>query len=233
MPQQQLNDETTFTGSSWDADDSPLSTVRSVIGVVGNTSAPKQGKLTMFPVRVNEQLPASNIAGMPGRRREDKPRLVKPPFIVTENKTMLTCDGVANYFLAHVSEDEGDLISNLKLQKLMYYAQGFHLALHDTPLFPESIEAWMHGPVVPELYQVYKQYGAGALPLPTGIDFSIYDEETRELLDEVNSVFGQFSAWKLANMTHGEPPWQEAAKDKSEISHEAMKSYFKTQLISG
>jgi uncharacterized phage-associated protein len=50
---------------------------------------------------------------------------------------MLNCDDVAKYFLAQASEDAGDLISNLKLQKLVYYAQGFHLALYDTPLFPE------------------------------------------------------------------------------------------------
>jgi uncharacterized phage-associated protein len=50
---------------------------------------------------------------------------------------MLNCDEVAKYFLAQADEDAGDLISNLKLQKLVYYAQGFHLALYDIPLFPE------------------------------------------------------------------------------------------------
>ena len=69
---------------------------------------------------------------------------------------MLSCDDAAKYFLAQVSEDAGDLISNLKLQKLLYYAQGFHLALYDQPLFPEAIEAWTHGPVVPDLYRHYK-----------------------------------------------------------------------------
>ncbi len=61
---------------------------------------------------------------------------------------MLSCDDAAKYFLAQTSEDAGDLISNLKLQKLLYYAQGFHLALYDEPLFPEAIEAWTHGPVL-------------------------------------------------------------------------------------
>ena len=64
----------------------------------------------------------------------------------------------AKYFLAQASEDAGDLISNLKLQKLVYYAQGFHLALYDEPLFLEAIEAWTHGPVVPDLYRHYKKY---------------------------------------------------------------------------
>ena len=60
---------------------------------------------------------------------------------------MLSCHDVAKYFLALTDEDAGDLISNLKLQKLVYYAQGFHLALFDTPMFGEPIEAWTHVPL--------------------------------------------------------------------------------------
>lgn len=145
---------------------------------------------------------------------------------------MLSCFDVAKYFLAQASEDAGDLISNLKLQKLLYYAQGFHLALYDKPLFPEPIEAWIHGPVVPALYEYYKKYGAGAIDYPRDVDFSIYDDETRSFLDEVYSVFGQFSAWKLRNMTQEEYPWKLAVQNNSEISHKSMKEYFKTQLES-
>lgn len=181
-----------------------------------------------FPTANNSSLIRQNLTA---RSKTTDKR--KSPVILIENNQMLNCYGVAEYFLAHISEDEGDLISNLKLQKLLYYAQGFHLALYDTALFPERIEAWMHGPVVPDLYHEYKKYGGGALPLPKGVDFSIYNEQTRDLLDEVSSVFGQFSAWKLANMTHDEPPWKEAAPNKSEITHEALTAYFKTQLISG
>lgn len=143
---------------------------------------------------------------------------------------MLSCYDAAKYFLAQASEEAGDLISNLKLQKLVYYAQGFHLALYDEPLFPEAIEAWTHGPVVPDLYHHYKKYGAGAIPRPEDIDFSIYDEETKSLLDEVYSVFGQFAAWKLGNMTHEEAPWKLAAQNSGKITHQSLKEYFKTQL---
>jgi len=143
---------------------------------------------------------------------------------------MFSCHDIANYFLAQVNEDVGDLISNLKLQKLMYYAQGFHLALNDAPLFPEEIEAWIHGPVVPILYHACKKYGSGAIPSPVDTDFPIYPEETRELLDEIYSVFGQFSAWKLRNMTHEEPPWKDAIDEIRIITHESMKEYFKTQI---
>ncbi|NOT58990.1 MAG: SocA family protein [Acidobacteria bacterium] len=143
---------------------------------------------------------------------------------------MLACQNVANYFLSQVDEEAGDLISNLKLQKLVYYAQGFHLAMYDQPLFPEAIEAWGHGPVVPTLYQSFKAYGSQPLPCPVDLDFSIYSPETKELLDEVYSVYGQFSAWKLRNMTHEEPPWKNT-KLSEVISHDSMRDYFKTLLV--
>ena len=142
---------------------------------------------------------------------------------------MLSCYDVAQYFLAKVDEDAGDLMSNLKLQKLMYYAQGCALALLDRPLFPEPLVAWVHGPVVPALYHEYKGYGAGPVPSPATLDFSKYDQETRDLLDEVYAVYGQFSAWKLRNMTHQEPPWYETPEG-GEISHDALRSYFTTQV---
>jgi uncharacterized phage-associated protein len=144
---------------------------------------------------------------------------------------MLSCQDVAKYFLSLTDEDAGDLISNLKLQKLVYYAQGFHLALYNKPLFDESIEAWTHGPVVPELYYDYKDFGANAIPRPTDMDFSIYDKQTRELLDEVYQVHGQFSAWKLRNMTHDEPPWKNAIANGGVITANSMKEFFKTQLV--
>lgn len=143
---------------------------------------------------------------------------------------MLSCHDVAKYFLALTDEDAGDLISNLKLQKLVYYAQGFHLALFDTPMFNEPIEAWTHGPVVPVLYHDYKNYGSGPIPSPDNMDFGVYSEDARELLNEVYSVFGQFSAWKLRNMTHQEPPWVDASGQAGVISHESMKEYFITQV---
>ena len=144
---------------------------------------------------------------------------------------MLACRDVARYLLSLTDEDAGDLMSNLKLQKLVYYTQGFHLAIFDEPLFPEDIMAWTHGPVVPSLYREYRQFGAGAIPVPGDLDDEIYDEQTKQFLNEVYSVYGQFSAWKLRNMTHEEPPWKEASESKEPISHATMKEYFKTLVI--
>lgn len=136
---------------------------------------------------------------------------------------------VAKYFVSVVDEEAGDSISNLKLQKLLYYAQGAYLALYDEPLFPEPIEAWMHGPVVPEVYRHYRKFGAGPIPVDR-INLQEYPARVREVLDEVNTVYGQFTASKLRAMTHLEPPWLNTPQ-REEISIESMKEFFKTLVI--
>ncbi|EHY5091032.1 DUF4065 domain-containing protein, partial [Escherichia coli] len=101
------------------------------------------------------------------------------------------------------------------------------------PLFQNKMEAWMHGPVVPELYRRYKQYGNGAIPSPESFDAEKFSEEQLELLEEVWDVFGQFSAWKLRNMTHEESPWRSnyiEGVGGSEISSKEMAEYFATRI---
>lgn len=146
---------------------------------------------------------------------------------------MLSALDVGHYFLATQPEDAGEAISNLKLQKLCYYAQGFYLALNDgIPLFKDGIEAWAHGPVIPQLYHIFKGYRDGPIPIPEGVDIAGYPEDVRALLDDISDVYGQFSAWKLRNMTHDEPPWRDAYRkmEGSEISRDAMCEYFATQI---
>ena len=151
---------------------------------------------------------------------------------------MLTCFEVADYFLSQCNRESGDLISNLKLQKLVYYAQGVSLAVLDRQLFPERIEAWKHGPVVPDLYQKYKPYGDCGLP-HVCIDINKYTHEELSLLSFVDEEYGQFSAWKLRYMTHSEPPWKDAYLDfgfgsgytNETIHHDAIKTHFASVLI--
>lgn len=146
---------------------------------------------------------------------------------------MPSAEDVANYFLASVDEEAGDSLSNLKLQKLCYYAQGYCLALRGAPLFPEEIQAWLHGPVVPSLYYKFRQYKADPIPRPEGFDPSgSLDRGIREILDEVNEVYGQFTASKLRNMTHAEPPWALAYAEapSTAISHQVMREYFSTLI---
>lgn len=142
----------------------------------------------------------------------------------------VTAMQVAQHFLALQDEDAGDLISNLKLQKLLYYAQGIHLALSGQPLYPERIEAWQHGPVVPEIYHAFKEYRARPIPVEKGKRPAIRDEAVIDFLNEVYDVFGQYSAWKLRNMTYEEPPYKEAEDSQGEISQAAMRHYFQRCL---
>lgn len=127
-------------------------------------------------------------------------------------------------------------MSNLKLQKLLYYAQGAHLSLHNEPLFDDPIEAWEHGPVCPSVYHDFKQFGSNALPSPTGFNPSKLPKRARDVLDEVHKVFGQFAAWRLREMTHSEPPWKNTfrqGKKNIRIPHAALKSYFDTIVTRG
>lgn len=142
---------------------------------------------------------------------------------------MLSANDIAKYFLTLTDEECGDNISNLKLQKLLYYAQGFHLAIYGKPLFDEPIHAWQHGPVVEAIYHRYKKHGANAIPVPKAVDFTKYPKDVRELLEDIYEVYGQYSATKLRNLTHDEPPWKDA-EDGAEIPHKAMKQFFETRL---
>jgi uncharacterized phage-associated protein len=124
-------------------------------------------------------------------------------------------------------EEAGDTISNLKLQKLLYYAQGLHLAKYGRPLFAEKIKAWKHGPVIPQVYHHFKEQGNASLPKPD--ECPRLSASVRELLEAVYRSYGQYSAWKLRSFTHEEPPWKNTEQPK-EISRAALTAYFKTQL---
>src|ERR1700744_6380025 len=106
---------------------------------------------------------------------------------------MATALDVAKYILLISNDEDGTLISNLKLQKLLYYCQGFSLAMLGRPLFDARIKAWEHGPVVPEVYKVYREAGAGSIPPPTDFDANSLSVEDRSLINEVYNVYGQFS----------------------------------------
>jgi len=121
------------------------------------------------------------------------------------------------------------------MQKLVYYAQGIHLAMFDEELFSEEIKAWEHGPVVPELYHEFKTFSRGAIePNFESFDIDIFTQKQKEMLKEVYNTFGQFSAWMLRNMTHEERPWVETTKNGtiigSVINKKLLTEYFKTQI---
>ena len=97
------------------------------------------------------------------------------------------------------------------------------------PLFNEAIEAWQYGPVVPELYHAYKLFGNTPLPQPHRETVNLFTQPEQELLNQIYYEYGQFSAWRLSDMTHQETPWR-STPINGIISHEILKSYFQTQL---
>jgi len=148
-------------------------------------------------------------------------------------KSMLTCFDVAEFFI-HLANETGSYISNLKLQKLVYYAQAWHLALYNEPLFEEDFEAWVHGPVIPALYQKYKKFSWK--PIQEEVEEPDIPEDILDFLGEVVKVYFGCDAYYLERMTHQENPWIQARgsllKDDicdEIITKESMREYFKAR----
>ena len=140
---------------------------------------------------------------------------------------------VANEII-RVSREKGKSISNMKLQKLLYLAQGIHLALKsDTPLFSDPVEAWKYGPVIPSVYHKFKIYFSGDIPADhpfTGGTVPL-DAEQKKLIGRVVELYGDLSAISLSNFTHlPESPWSavyNADTFSAEIPPPAIATYFR------
>ena len=132
---------------------------------------------------------------------------------------------VAQYFLA-TQTPEND-ITNLKLQKLCAYAQALSLSLLDAPLFEEELEAWTHGPVIPQLYYAYERYGRRPIP-STGLSEHYarmpFTDEQKYVLATVGSYYGQYSAWTLRERSHRDFPGDFGSK--MTISKEDIRNRF-------
>lgn len=114
-----------------------------------------------------------------------------------------------NKFLDSETQANNKSLCHLKLQKLLYYAQGLSLSLYDTPCFNENIEAWEHGPVVPSIYSEYKDYNNNPLPTPSA-STTFFDDQYVRLLHTVGAQYGMLHPWTLVEMTHQEDPWKKS-----------------------
>ena len=138
---------------------------------------------------------------------------------------------IANKLLAKANGDNQELMSNLKLQKMLYYEQGFHLAYFKQPLFNEDIEAWMYGPVVPSVYEYYKKNGHNGISPNMKSIICFKDKEEKALFDEVFEVYNAYSAIGLMNMTHKESPWSQTEVGFGNIiTKDKMEKFFKSRL---
>jgi uncharacterized phage-associated protein len=135
-------------------------------------------------------------------------------------------DLIADYLLCECRE-RGELLTNLKLQKLLFYAQAWHLALKDSELFSEDFQAWVHGPVLLSQYHRFKEYKWHSIAAE--ISKPELDPDLTGFLDEIVDIFGSETAVALEIMTHKEPPWREARGDLP--PHEPCNSYISKQTM--
>lgn len=162
---------------------------------------------------------------------EEKPRI--------KNITSpLSIDHIAEFFLMKDQErknggGQGEPVDNLKLQKLCYYAQGFHLALYGKPIFEEDVVAFRYGPYEKELNLQYAHFEKNPIQWDKDISFDGYSAECRFFLDIIYEMKRMKSGKQLINDTHAEQPYLETKKEKglsldSVIELQVMKDFFES-----
>lgn len=114
-------------------------------------------------------------------------------------------------------------ITQLTLQKLLYYVQGLTSFIKEEPAFNETICNWAYGPVVKEIYDIYKEYGANEIIQAKDIKLSPCIEE---IIEVVVRDYGKFNPSALIELTHEETPWKSTKKNDI-IDFESIKNYFK------
>jgi uncharacterized phage-associated protein len=151
---------------------------------------------------------------------------------------------VANWFISHRCRH----LTPLKLQKLIYYAHGWYLALKGRPLIADVVQAWDFGPVVPSVYLEFRQWGNRIIPtdalgteLQTNADDTSdlivpqippADTETVRFLERIAKVFDEFTGAQLSTYTH-QPgtPWSNiknrlSSRRNIEIPDDDIRNYF-------
>ena len=159
-----------------------------------------------------------------------------------ESKIQTSAMDVAKYIITKFCGEDNEIdtevsegVSNLKLQKLLYFCQAFSLVRLGKPMFKESICAWKYGPVVSEVYENYKEYTNEPLPGPEESS-SILSDEDMEVVNEVLEMFGGYSAIRLMEITHSHKPWKNLKRrvEKGErdvtIEQKAIEKYYKPIL---
>ena len=138
---------------------------------------------------------------------------------------------LADFLLTEMRE-RGEALTPLKLQKMMYYADAWHLALFDREITSEKFKAWVHGPVLTSQYHRFREFRW--MPITTEVPRPHTLPELEGHLLEIVDIFGSEPAVALERMTHQEDPWIEARGNlppdepcDAYISKETTKSYYR------
>ena len=120
-------------------------------------------------------------------------------------------------------------ISNLKLQKILYFVQAEFLVSRDKPCFKDEIQAWDFGPVIPRVYRKYKIYGSGNIPSRIQSWFCLIDKSDIRLINDMTDQCIKYTASELVEITHHQSPWIDnyALNCHNKISNDEIKNYFK------
>ena len=147
---------------------------------------------------------------------------------------MATALRISEYILC-VAQEYGDLITNLKLQKLLYYAQAWFMVNNNgEKLFEDDIEAWQYGPLVPAVYDQYKSFGRTPIEIECDMNcFKDLCDNVKEFLNEFCLEFFKYSATEMVTATHNEQPWIEAIEKgiHTPIDTELMYKFYSNMLV--
>lgn len=137
---------------------------------------------------------------------------------------------------AYILERHGPMTA-MKLHKLLYYSQAWHLVWDEEPLFGARIEAWRQGPVIPDVYRCHRgAFNLSKAPLAGGNSEHLAQNEA-ETIEAILRDYGDWTAYELSRRSHNEPPWKEArgdlprdASSDTEITHDAMYEYYQSAV---
>lgn len=134
---------------------------------------------------------------------------------------------VAEY-IVDFSNSNSSPISNLKLQKILYFVQAEFLVSKGEPCFNDKIEAWDFGPVIPKVYRKYKIYGSGDIPSRTKKLSLTIDKNDIYLIEDMTKHCLKYTASTLVEITHHQDPWinNYVKNQYNTISNIEIKEYF-------
>lgn len=150
------------------------------------------------------------------------------------NKRKYSAKEIAKWFINRANEDianGGEYLTQLKLQKLMYYAKGFYYVFENEKLFNEKIYAQKFGPVVNVLVDDLKKYGKGPIAEEFKEQADIEDPVILNVLNFVYDNVGIYTARKLVEFTHNETPWCSAKKIGQNILEETISDFFRNEYL--
>lgn len=141
--------------------------------------------------------------------------------------SMINVMDAAHYLIYLSYNEQRRSLTSLKLQKLLYLAQGWSYVWDRHPLFRDEFEAWQYGPVNVEVYSYFKRYGRKEIPEYEGYDCSL-DKDSRETLDAIWEKYCSYSAFELVELTHRQEPWKNAYHKSGIIRNSDIKFYFQS-----